>query len=264
MNEALANYRFHEAAFNIYHFFWHEFCDWYLEFIKPRFKEEESAPVARSVLALALDQVLRLFHPFVPFITEVLWERLNAQCPVRGLEMPIVSPDFLISAAWPERTPEWEDGSIEADFALLEDVIRSVREFRSLHNIAPSRRLEALIKAAGRSADILRQMKPLILHMANLTSLDVAVDIKRQVTAATLVVGDMEIYLAGLVDTDKERQRLNSKRGKLLEDARKDEAKLSNESFVSRAPADVVEKERQRLKDLQAQIELIDANLKAL
>jgi len=245
-------------------FFWSELCDWYLEFIKPRFKDENLAPVARTILALALDHVLRLFHPFVPFITEVLWERLNAQCPVRGLEKAIPSTELLISASWPEPKAEWEDGPIEADFALLEDVIRSVREFRSLHNIAPSRKLEALIKAAGRSADILRQMKPLILHMANLTSLDVAVDIKRQVTAATLVVGDMEIYLAGLVDTDKERQRLNSKRGKLLEDARKAEAKLSNESFVSRAPADVVEKERQRLKDLQAQIELLDANLKAL
>jgi valyl-tRNA synthetase len=245
-------------------FFWGGLCDWYLEIIKPRFKDEESAPVARSVLALALDHVLRLFHPFVPFITEVLWERLNAQCPVRGLEMPIVSPDLLISAAWPEARPEWEDGQVEADFALPEKMIQSIREFRSLHNIAPSRKLDALIKAAGRSADILLQMKPLVLHMANLTSLDVAADIKRQAAAAVLVVGDMEIYLAGLVDADKERERLNSKRGKLLEDARKAEAKLSNESFVSRAPAEVVEKERQRLKDLQAQIELLDANLKAL
>jgi valyl-tRNA synthetase len=245
-------------------FFWSELCDWYLEFIKPRFKDENSAPVARTILALALDQVLRLFHPFVPFITEVLWERLNAQCPVRGLEKAIPSTELLISASWPESNAEWEDGPIEADFSLLENVIRSIREFRSLHNIAPSRKLEALIKAPGRSADILQQMKPLILHMANLTSLDVAADIKRQVAAATLVVGDMEIYLAGLVDTDKERERLNSKRGKLLEDARKAEAKLANESFVSRAPAEVVEKERQRLKDLQAQIELIDANLKAL
>jgi valyl-tRNA synthetase len=245
-------------------FFWSELCDWYLEFIKPRFKEEDSAPVARTVLALALDHVLRLFHPFVPFITEVLWERLNAQCPVRGLEKAIPSTELLISASWPEPKAEWEDGPIEADFALLEDVIRSIREFRSLHNIAPSRKLEALIKAAGHSADILRQMKPLVLHMANLSPLIIAGDMNRPADAAALVVGDMEIYLAGLVDTDKERERLNSKRGKLLEDARKAEAKLSNESFVSRAPADVVEKERQRLKDLQAQIELIDANLKAL
>ena len=264
VTEALQAYNPSAALGEAREYFWGELCDWYLEIIKPRFKDEESAPVARAVLALALDQVLRLFHPFVPFITEVLWERLNAQCPVRGLETAIDSPELLISAAWPERKPEWEDGQIEADFALVEDLVRSIREFRSLHNIAPSRKLEALIKGDGRSADVLRQMKPLVLHMASLTSLEVAADIKRQATAATLVVGDMEIYLAGLVDTDKERQRLNSKRGKLLEDARKAEAKLSNESFVNRAPADVVEKERQRLKDLQAQIELLDANLKAL
>ena len=264
VTEALQAYNPSAALGEAREYFWGELCDWYLEIIKPRFKDEESAPVARAVLALALDQVLRLFHPFVPFITEVLWERLNAQCPVRGLETAIDSPELLISAAWPERKPEWEDGQIEADFALVEDLVRSIREFRSLHNIAPSRKLEALIKGEGRSADVLRQMKPLVLHMASLTSLEVAADIKRQATAATLVVGDMEIYLAGLVDTDKERQRLNSKRGKLLEDARKAEAKLSNESFVNRAPADVVEKERQRLKDLQAQIELLDANLKAL
>jgi valyl-tRNA synthetase len=245
-------------------FFWSELCDWYLEFIKPRFKDENSAPIARTVLALALDYVLRLFHPFVPFITEVLWERLNSQCPVRGLEKAIPSTELLISASWPEPKAEWEDGQIEADFALVEDLVRSIREFRSLHNIAPSRKLGALIKAAGRSADILRKMKPLVLHMANLTSLDVAADIKRPADAAALVIGDMEIYLAGLVDTDKERERLDAKRKKLLEDIEKAEARLANESFVSRAPAEVVEKERQRLKDLQAQIELIDANLKAL
>jgi valyl-tRNA synthetase len=264
VTEALRAYNPSAALGAAREFFWSELCDWYLEFIKPRFKDENSAPVARTLLALALDQVLRLFHPFVPIITEVLWERLNVQCPVRGLEQAIPSTELLISSSWPESKTEWEDEPIETDFSLLENVIRNIREFRSLHNIAPSRKLEALIKADGRSADILRQMKPLILHMANLTSLDIAADIERQVTAATLVVGDMEIYLAGLVDTDKERERLNSKRGKLLEDIRKAEARLANESFVSRAPAEVVEKERQRLKDLQAQIELIDANLKSL
>jgi valyl-tRNA synthetase len=264
VTEALRAYNPSAALGAAREYFWGELCDWYLEIIKPRLKNEVSAPVARSVLALALDNVLRLFHPFVPFITEVLWERLNAQCPVRGLERPIVSPELLISAAWPERKPEWEDGQIEADFAMVVDLVRSIREFRSLHNIAPSLKLEALIKGEGRAADVLRQMKPLVLHMAGLTSLEIAADVKRQATAATLVIGDMEIYLAGLVDADKERERLNSKRGKLLEDARKAEARLANESFVSRAPADVVEKERQRLKDLQAQIDLIDANLKAL
>ncbi len=245
-------------------FFWGELCDWYLEIIKPRLKEESSAPVVRTILALALDQVLRLFHPFVPFITEVLWERLHAQCPVRGLETPIDSPELLISAAWPAPRPEWEDAQIDVDFALPANVIRSIREFRSLHLIVPGRKLEALIKAVGRSAEILQRMRSLVLHMANLTSLDVGADVKRPADAAALVVDDLEIYLPGTVDQKKELERLEARRKKLLEDVQKAEARLANESFVSRAPADVVEKERQRLKDLQAQIELIDANLKSL
>jgi len=245
-------------------FFWGELCDWYLEIIKPRFKDEASAPVARTVLALALDQVLRLFHPFVPFITEVLWQRLNAQCPVRGLETPFKSPELLISADWPERRAEWEDAQIEADFALPENVIRSIREFRSLHNIAPSLKLQAFIKADGRSADVLVQLEPIILHLANLSHKIVAGDIERPAGAAALVVGDVEIYLVGTVDTEKERERLKAKRKKLLDDIQKAEARLANESFISRAPAEVVEKERQKMADLQAQIELIDASLKAL
>jgi len=245
-------------------FFWSELCDWYLEIIKPRLKDKASAPVARTVLALALDQVLRLFHPFVPFITEALWERLNIQCPVRGLEAKIVLPELLISASWPERKQEWEDAQIEADFTLSEYTIRSTREYRALHNIPPSRKLEASIKADGHSRDVLVQMKPIIMHIANLSPLIISEDIKRPVDAAALVVGDIEIYLSGAVDQEKERERINAKRKKLLEDVQEVEARLAKESFVSRAPAEVVEKERQRLKDLQAQIELIGANLKTL
>jgi valyl-tRNA synthetase len=264
VTEALQAYNPSAALGAAREYFWGELCDWYLEIIKSRFKDEESAPVARSVLALALDHVLRLFHPFVPFITEVLWERLNAQCPVRGLEMPIASPELLISAAWPERRPEWEDEQIEADFEVPEKVMRSLRDQRSRHKISPSRKLEAIIRARGHSKDVLVQMKPIIMHIANIGPLTITEDVERPADAAALVVGDIEIYLLGTVDQDKERERLETKRKKLLEDARKAETRLANESFVSRAPADVVEKERQRLKDLQAQIALIDANLKAL
>jgi valyl-tRNA synthetase len=107
-------------------------------------------------------------------------------------------------------------------------------------------------------------MKHLIVHLASLQRLDVAADVKRPATAVAQVVGDVEIYLAGLIDPEKERKRLEAKRKKLIEDVKKTEARLDNESFLSRAPADVVEKERQKLKDLSAEIDLIDANLKAL
>ena len=249
-------------------FFWGDLCDWYLEIVKPRLKdpagEAESAAAARSVLALALDQVLRLFHPFVPFITEVLWERLNAQCPTRGLMAPIVGGQLLIAAAWPQPKPMWEDDTIEAEFALAREFVRGIRESRAQHAIPPSKKLAAVAKARGRSAGILNTMRPLIEHMAGLESLEVATDAARPATAVSLVIADVEIYLAGVIDPAKERERLLAKKAKLAEDAKKAEARLSNEGFVGRAPADVVEKERQKFRELRAQIELLDSNLASL
>jgi len=245
-------------------FFWGELCDWYLEFIKPRFRDETSASVARSVLALAIDQVLRLFHPFVPFITEVIWERLNLQCPVRGLGDPIPSSELLIRAPWPESRREWEDDQTEKDFRFLQEIVRGIREFRSLHAIPPGRKIDAHIKADGEAASILRSLNHLLMHLASLKSAGVAPDTARPVRAASLAVGGVEIYLAGLVDTDKERERLQARRKKLVEDIQKTEARLGNEGFVSRAPAEIIEKERQKLADLRAQIDQIDANLKIL
>jgi len=169
-----------------------------------------------------------------------------------------------MAAAWPEPAPRREDEEIEANFGLAQDFVRGIREIRAQQNIPPSRKLDALVKASGRSAEILGRMKPLVLHMGRLESLAIAADMERPATAAAQVVGDIEIYLAGAVDAAKERLRLESRRKKVVEDLRKTEARLSNESFVGKAPAEVVAKERQKLADLQTEIELIDANLKAL
>ena len=245
-------------------FFWSDLCDRYLEYIKPRMKDEAAAPAARSILALAFDHILRLFHPFVPFITEVLWERLNEQCPNRGLIAPIRTSALLITAPWPAPNPRWEDEQAEADFALIGEVIRSIREMRSLHSIPPSRKVAALIRAEGPGAAVLESLRALIVNIAGLESLVVGPDVERPATAASHAAAGMEIYVPGLIDPGKEKERLASKRAKLAEDLRKAEAKLSNEGFVARAPADVVERERAKLAELKAQVESIDEGLKAL
>ena len=245
-------------------FFWGDLCDWYLEIVKPRLRDETAAGTARSVLALALDQVLRLFHPFVPFITEVLWERLNAQCPDRGLKSPIKGSELLIAAAWPEPKPLWEDGGIEAEFALARDIVRGIRESRAQHAIPPGRKLAAAAKAAGRSAEVLGRMKGLVEHSAGLEGLTIAAYAARPASSIALVVADVEIYLAGVIDPAKEKERLLAKKAKLVQDVRKAAARLGNEDFVGRAPADVVESERRKLREILAQIELLDANLAAL
>jgi valyl-tRNA synthetase len=245
-------------------FFWGELCDWYLEIIKPRLRDEAQAPIARSVLALAFDHVLRLFHPFVPFITEVLWERLNAQSPVRGLTSPLRTSELLISAAWPQPQARWEDEAVEADFAVAMGVVRAIRDMRARHGLSPAQKLAATIKTAGAEAEALARLKALVLHMANLESLAVAADAARPALAVVQVVGGMEIYVPGLIDPAKEKARLEARKAKLAEDLRKTEAKLGNEGFVARAPADVVEKEKAKLAELRAQIESLQAGLEAL
>jgi valyl-tRNA synthetase len=198
-------------------FFWGELCDWYLEIIKPRLRDEAQAPIARSVLALAFDQVLRLFHPFVPFITEVLWERLNAQCPVRGITSPQTAPSLIITAAWPQPQPRWEDEAVEADFAVAVGVVRAVRDMRARHGLSPAQKLAATVKAAGGEAEALVRLKTLVVHMGNLESLTVAADAARPALSVVQVVGGMEIYVPGLIDPAKERARLEAQRAKLAE-----------------------------------------------
>ncbi len=245
-------------------FFWSELCDWYLEFIKSRFKDDLSAPVVRSVLSLAIDQVLRLFHPFVPFITEVLWERLHIQCPVRGLDQPISSSELLISAEWPKSQPDWIDERIEADFALIQEVIRSIRDLRSRYQIPSNKDIDVMIKATGDSADVLLRQKNLILHLGGIDSLNISPHVKRPATAATQVVGDLEVYVLGVIDPYQEKQRLKKQKEKLLIDATKAESNLNNEKFLNRAPSHVVDAEKKKLKDFRAQIDLIEKNLRSI
>jgi valyl-tRNA synthetase len=245
-------------------FFWGELCDWYLEIIKPRLRDASSAPVARSVLALAFDQVLRLFHPFVPFITEVLWERLNAQCPIRGLLAPMGPSDLLLKAPWPTPHPRWEDEAIESDFTVAIGIVRAVRDMRAHHGISPARKLAATVKASGPEAEIVGRLTPLIVHMAGLESLTSGPGAERPAASVVQVVGGMEIYVPGLIDPAKERERLGALRAKLFDEAKRAEAKLANAGFVDRAPAEVVEKERAKLAELKAQLDAVGAGLAAL
>ncbi|HUX08489.1 MAG TPA: valine--tRNA ligase [Acidobacteriota bacterium] len=260
----LSNYNPSAAIGAARSFFWGELCDWYLELIKPRLKSEETAPVARTVLAFTLDQVLRLFHPFVPFITETLWEKLGQQCLVRGLEGPLESPELLILASWPDRLREREDKKTENDFALLQDVIRSIREMRARHGVSPGKTLSAVIKAGGQAASCIESLRHLVVQMTNLSALEIDSEAARPASAASQVIGDMEIYLAGVLDPVEEKAKLDKKLEKLRTEMSRSEKKLANDKFVLRAPQEVVEAERTKLAEFQAQISLIEKNLEAL
>jgi valyl-tRNA synthetase len=237
-------------------FFWSELCDWYLELIKPRLRDAASAPLARQVLAAALDQVLRLLHPFVPFITEELWEQLGKRAPLRGIEQPFEVAPLLVGSIWPDAHEAWQDDALEARVGFAQDLIHAIRGVRSKYDVPPRKQIEARIRATPAAFAPAAGLEPLIQHMAGISSLEIGPDAARSADAATVVVRELQIYLGGVIDVEKERARLVAQRDKLRKAVESGRAKLAKPGFAERAPAAVVATERERLA--QAELELTE------
>lgn len=245
-------------------FFWSELCDWYLEIIKPRLKNNSKAQTAGNVLALAIDRTLRLFHPFVPFITEALWDHLNSICPVRGLEKEEKTSSLLVSAPWPEPVEQWKNQSLEQEFSLAQEIVRAVRDLRSRYHITPSKKLTALIKAKPDKAAVLNRLSFVICNLGNLSNIKTSHDMERPPTAAIQVIGDTELYLPGLIDPVKEAEKLRKQLEKITRDLNRTEANLSNPNFLKKAPPHIVEAEKKNRQELMEQIKVIKINLSYL
>ena len=245
-------------------FFWSELCDWYLELIKPRFRDQQKVFEARTVLAFAIDVVLRLFHPFVPFITEALWEMLNEQAPIRGLEEELTRDRLLISSAWPTDFGRFKDTEIEKKFDLIQQITRSIRNLRARYQISPTKKLQAAIKARGRLVEILSGSNHLIMNLTNLEKMTVGEEIQRPSLSALQVEGELEIYLTGVLDPEKEKQKLIEQRQQLQNNLEAINRKLANKHFVQKAPPRVVESEKKRQYELKKQLELVNRNLNSL
>jgi valyl-tRNA synthetase len=244
-------YQYGEAGRQIYEFFWSEFADWYVEIAKDQMKNDGTRGQTASTLARVLDIALRLLHPFTPFVTEELWGHLRESL----LDSPLAAltsdwPEALIVAPWPEPREEegWEAEKIR-DFVLVQEIVRSIRNFWAEHNLLPSGSTQAAF-SAGQFTELLRAQAPVI---AALTGLDAArLQIEERLSAPPqfsmgLVVGPVEIYLplAGTHDAGGRR-----KREKQLAEASSQIQRLESllaGDFASRAPAAVVEKEREKL-----------------
>lgn len=265
VNDALEKYDPSSAIGAAREFFWSELCDWYLEILKPRLDEAgPSAAVGKQVLAFAIDQTLRLFHPFVPFITESLWEHLGARVQARGIDVQLADAPLLIRAPWPAARAEWEDAELDARFEMAQDVIRAIRDLRAKYNIPPKKKLGARVRASGPLATSLMMFKDQLRHLAGLETLEVGADLDKPKLAATSVVGDAEVYVIGVLDPEKERARLAKDHAKVRGSVDGLAKRLENPGFVERAPAEVVEKERARLVELKAQLEALDAAMREL
>src|SRR6185436_1657547 len=245
VNDALGRYEFAEAASGLYQFTWHAFCDWYIELAKPALQgtDTERGDTTRAVLIHVLDRVLRLLHPFIPFITEEIWHRL-----------PGVPQDaFLMLAAFPAAGTE--DPAAEAEMAPVIAVVEGIRNIRGESNLPPLQRIRAVVQtddAALRTA--LERHRSDMESLAGLSEMTVQPTGAPPPSSASWVGQGVSVYvpLAGLLDLDEERARLRKEIARVESDLAALRRKLDNPSFVARAPADVVEKDRARVTELEA------------
>jgi valyl-tRNA synthetase len=247
-------YQYGEAGRQIRDFLWDEFADWYVEISKNALYGDDAAAKSRvrGVLLYGLDVILRLLHPYMPFITEEIWGYLPAR----------TSP--LIMAKWPEPTPARIDDGAESQMDTLRDLIVKIRDVRATYKVEPAKRI-AVVADAGDSAGLLTGHAEVFARLCNVERIDLLAGAAPD-QAAAVVSGEVTVYLpmAGMVDLSAERERLTKELEALTKQIQKTEGMLANEQFVSRAKPEVVEKERAKLADLRETQAAIEDRLKGL
>ena len=254
--DALENFRFYEAAQTLYAFLWHEFCDWYLEFTKQRTAQDE--PTALWVAADILEQTMRLLHPFMPFLTEEIWQQLPLNRTQRDHSVTI--------APWPE--PTSENPTAEATMATLTEVIESIRSIRGELNVPIGASVEVHIQSPNtevreRLERYLGQYLPAFTRVANIT---IAESLQKPPASAEAVIGELAIYipLADVIDLDAEQARLGKRHQQATKDVAAAQKTLDNPNFVARAPEKVVAQKRAQLERLLIEQEKLARSLAML
>lgn len=245
-NAHLDNYRLDMAANTIYEFVWNQFCDWYLELTKPVLWKGTDAQqrATRHTLITVLEQTLRLAHPVLPYITETIWQSVKPL--VDGVE-----GDTIMLQALPQFDESQYDAAVVADIEWVKQFIVSIRNLRAEYDIAPSKGLEVMLKAASQEdADRLAANETVLVSLAKLESIRVLADGEATPACATALVGKstLMIPMAGLIDKDAELARLDKEIAKTEGEIKRIAGKLGNEGFVAKAPEAVVAKEREKLE----------------
>lgn len=255
---ALDQYRFNDAATGLYRFVWNDFCDWYLELAKARFGEGgQSGQAVRATLVRVLSDMLKLLHPFTPFQSEVLWGALHQTLG----EAPKTQ---LVRAAWPDGAGLIADPAAEADLALVQDVVRAVRNVRALTMVAERKPLRALLSVAGeRERAALEASRSRILALGVLEGLEIGAALGRPANAAAAVAGSVEVFipLPPEVDTAKLKETLEKRSQKLAQTIEAGEKKLENPGYLQNADPETIEADRQRLSEMRQEQDLFQKNL---
>ncbi|WP_288434399.1 valine--tRNA ligase [uncultured Pseudomonas sp.] len=251
-------FRFDLATQALYEFVWDEYCAWYLELVKPVLWDENASVErqrgTRRTLARVLEVVLRLAHPFMPFITEEIWQRLKAPAGVQG--------ETLMLQPWPVANEARIDAAAEGDIEWVKALMLGVRQIRGEMKISMAKRIDIIVaNASAEDQRRLADFEPLLNKLAKLESVRVLAAGEEAPMSATTLVGEMEVLvpMAGLIDKDAELARLDKEIGRLEGEVKRVGGKLGNEGFVAKAPAEVLEKERTKLAEAeQALAKLVD------
>jgi valyl-tRNA synthetase len=266
VTQSLEQYRYSEPLSLLYRFFWNDFCDWYLEWVKPRMQDEQQKPIAQNVLAFVLDQILRLLHPFVPFITEGIFQKLNEVAPVRRLEglTQGEATDALVLAQWPLSLDALRNDEIEKRMSVTQGPIRAIRDIRNTYNVAPAAVPTTSANAPADVAEVLNDNAGLICHLAQVKEFVAGPEIVKPKAAASAVIDDVQIYVHGVVDVEAERGRFGKQKEEIEKAKAGVEAKLANENFVTKAKPEVVAQAREKLAQLQEQLKTVEKHLSEL
>jgi valyl-tRNA synthetase len=254
----LDEYRFNDATAAVYQFVWHEFCDWYLELVKPVLYGKEDTTARRTAQKTLIDVLtasLKLLHPFMPFLTEEVWQTL------------VADGNSIMVSAFPETDEAMSDPDAEKEMGLIMDVITRIRNIRGEMNIAPSVKLKVTLAApADDSQATLEKGRGFIMNLANLETLSIAGETREPKGAATAVAGPVHVYvfLAGVIDVAGEEHRLQKEIARIDKDLAIVSRKLANPEFLAKAAESVVKKEQEKARSLGEKRAALDAALTRL
>jgi valyl-tRNA synthetase len=246
------------AVSKLYDFFWEEFCDWYIEMVKPRLynKEDNTRKAALWTLKTVLINALKLLHPYMPFITEEIFTNIQNE------------EETIMLSAWPEFKEEWKFSVEEDEIELMKQAIRNIRNLRAEMNVPPSKKAKPIVVSEDdKVLDIFERGKVFFASLAYGNEVLVQKD-KTGVDedAVSTIIPGATIYIpfAELVDISKEIERLQKEKEKLIKEVERVEKKLSNKGFVEKAPQNVIEEEKEKQVKYKTMLEQVEERLKAL
>jgi valyl-tRNA synthetase len=260
VTEGIETYRLHDAITALYDFFWHDYCDWYLELIKERLGAEsrpESRKIALHLASGILEGSMKLLHPFMPFITEEIWQSVDHT----GKE------DSIMVSRWPARFDERIDDSVEQRMSLLQQLIGAIRNIRGEMNVPPGRKIKVVLRITDvQTASLVDERRNYVAALARVEDMTISPQptIPRPSAKAFLPGVEIHVPLAGLIDLDKENERLQKELNRVETEAQAHERKLSNDQFVSKAPEHVVQSTRERRAELLRKAEKLRQSLEQL